>query len=1057
MTRARGSVLYRLRMTLAATAFALASSGMVHAGPAPPRTAMAKLRWRSVGPYFGGRVVAVAGVPQNPDLFYMGAVDGGVWRSTDYGIRWANISDGTLPGSSDSIGAIAVAPSNPKILYVGTGESDIRGDMVTGDGVFRSDDAGGSWRAAGLADTHTISALVVDPTNPDVVYAASMGHVFKSNPERGVFKSTDGGRSWHKILYVNAGTGAIDLVMDPANSQVLYAAMWQAYRRPWKLDDGGPGSGLYKSVDGGAHWREISRNPGFATGILGRIGVSVAASDPSVVYAIVQARHGGVFRSSDGGASWKRVNASWELRQRGSSFTTIYTDPKDPNTVYAPQGNALEVSHNGGRSFVGRVTPGPDNHVLWINPNDPKILLEGNDNGATVSTDGGRTWSTLKNQPTGQYYHVALDRQFPFHMYGAQQDAGPFEGPSASPDGDIPLSAWHMVAWGESTFVAPLPGNPNVTYGSAYYSLMARYDMATGQYQDVSPWPDYQDGASSGKLKYRFGWTHPIFFSPADPKELLLASQYVLKSDDGGHTWQRISPDLTRNDPATEGPTGGPIELDQTGAEVFPDVSALAVSPLDGRVIWAGSADGLVHVTRDGGKHWVAVTPPALPEWAQISSIQPSYGSAGTAYLSASRYMWDDFHPYVFETTDYGRHWTRMTTGIPADEYVFVVRQDPADPQLLFAGTKNTVVVSLNGGSDWRPLTLNLPHVQVRDIAISARQGDVVIATHGRAFWILDNLTLLEQLSRQPAVSSDEVEVYGPQTAWLTQAYGDSLSNADDKAITTNGTNPPFGATVFFHVPADYHGGLPVTLSFLDDRGQLIRAFKLHLKTRQPGGTTARSTQTAGNKLTAIAPGFNRFQWNLRYPGSTAVTGYHPPEWWGISDSPPDLDRGPTVIPGRYAVVLDYNGETSRRSFDVALDPRLHPGPGALKARLALEFRIREVLDTLDRTLNRAIDLHNRLEGAVARHGVSHAGDGALAALDEAIGEGVQLANHSTEADCIYPQKLHSRLAYLAGQVGMAYVRPDPAEYKVLHFLERQARRDEAQLKAAMAGGQRAL
>ena len=1067
MTRARGSVLCRLLVALAVTAVELASPGVARGAPPGARSVLRELRWRSVGPYFGGRVVAVAGVPQDPDLFYMGAVDGGVWRSTDYGIRWVNITDGTLPGSSDSIGAIAAAPSNPRILYVGTGESDIRADMVTGDGVFRSDNAGRSWRSAGLAATHTISALVVDPGNPAVVYAASMGHVFKSNPERGVFKSTDGGRSWHKILYVNARTGAIDLVMDPTNPQVLYAAMWQAYRTPWKLDDGGPGSGLYKSVDGGAHWREISRNPGFPAGILGRIGVSVAAADPNVVYAIVQARHGGVFRSSDGGASWKRVNASWELRQRGFYFMTIYTDPKDPNTVYAPQGNALEVSHDGGKSFSELYTPGPDNHVLWINPDDPKILLEGNDNGATVSTDGGRTWSSLKNQPTGQYYHVALDHQFPFHMYGAQQDAGPFEGPSASPDGDIPLSAWHAVAWGESTFVAPQPGNPRITYGSEYYSLMARYDMATGQYRDVSPWPDYRDGASSDELKYRFGWSHPIFFSPADPKELLLASQYVLKSSDNGRTWQRISPDLTRNDAATEGPTGGPIDLDQTGAEVFPDVSALAVSPLDGRVIWAGSADGLVHVTRDGGQHWVAVTPPALREWTQISSIEPSHVSAGTAYLSASRYRWDDFHPYVFETTDYGRHWTRITAGIPADEYVFVVRQDPADPHLLFAGTQNTVLVSLDGGSLWQPLTLNLPHVQVRDIAISTRQGDVVIATHGRAFWILDNLTLLEQLSRQPALASDAVQVYAPQTAWLTQAYGDSLSNGDDKAVATVGANPPFGATVFFHVPVHYDGRVPVSLSFLDDRGHLIRAFKLHLGTghsdsipiERNSALSARAKQVAENRLTAITPGFNVFQWNLRYPAATAVSEYHPPEWWGISDGPPDSDEGPTVLPGRYTVVLDYDGKTSRRSFTVALDPRLHPAPGALEARLALEFRIHDALDALDRTLNQAIIVHNRLELAVAHHRTSHtrAGALALAALDQAIGAGVQLANHSTEADSMYEQKLHSRLAYLAGLVDMAYVRPTAAEYEVFHSLERQARQDEGQLKAAMAEGQRAL
>ncbi|MHB1993313.1 WD40/YVTN/BNR-like repeat-containing protein, partial [Metallibacterium scheffleri] len=635
------------------------AAGNARAGTeSAPTPLNARMKWRSIGPYIGGRVVAVAGVPGERDLFYMGGVDGGVWRSTDYGVKWVNLTDGTLPGSSNSIGAIAVAPSNPKVIYVGTGESDIRGDMITGDGVFRSDDAGKTWRAAGLADTHTISAIVVDPKNPDVVYASSMGHVFKPNAERGVFKSVDGGKTWNKILYVDARTGAIDLVMDPKNPDVLYAAMWQAYRRPWTLQDGGPGSGLYKSTDGGAHWTEISRNTGFPQGTLGRIGVSVAASDPSVVYAIVQAKGGGVFRSSDAGATWARVNSNWSLRQRAFYYMSIFADPTDANTVYVPEVDALWVSHDGGKAFAKLHTPHGDNHIVWINPHDPKLLLEGNDGGATVSTDGGLTWSGDHNQPTGQFYHVALDDQFPFHIYGAQQDEGSFEGPSAASAGMIPLGAWHSVAYGEATFVAPQPGNPNITYGSGYFSIQLRYDMATGQFREVSPWPEYQEGAASNQLKYRFGWTHPILFSAAKPGELLLASQYVLKSTDGGETWTRISPDLTRNDPATERPSGGPVDLDQSGAEIFPDISALAPSPLDAGIIWAGSADGLVHVTTDGGKTWKLVTPKGIPGWAQISSIEPSHVARGTAYLTASRYMWDDFHPYVFETTDYGAHWT---------------------------------------------------------------------------------------------------------------------------------------------------------------------------------------------------------------------------------------------------------------------------------------------------------------------------------------------------------------------------------------------------------------
>ncbi|HEU5397933.1 MAG TPA: glycosyl hydrolase, partial [Gammaproteobacteria bacterium] len=668
-------------------ALLLATSAVAEPPSAAPTS---KLEWRNVGPYIGGRVVAVTGVPGTPDLFYMGAVDGGVWQSTDYGVKWSNITDGKLPGTSDSIGAIAVAPSDPEVIYAGTGESDIRGDVITGDGVYKSVDGGKSWLSAGLVDTHTVSGLVVDPRNPEVVYASSMGHVFKSNPERGVFKSTDGGKRWSKVLFVDDKTGAIDLVMDPRNPEVLYAAMWQAYRTPWSLEDGGPGSGLYKSSDGGAHWENLSHRPGFPQGLLGRIGVSVAASDPKVVYAIVQAAEGGVFRSGDGGASWKRVNDEWKLRQRAFYYMTIYADPKDPDTVYVPEVDALWVSHDGGRTFTKLHTPHGDNHVVWINPGDTKLLLEGNDGGATVSTDGGLTWSEEHNQPTGQFYHVNLDGRFPYHIYGAQQDEGSFEGPSAAAGGVVPLADWKRVAYGESTFSVPAPGKPGVNYGSGYYSIFLKYNDADEQYQSVSPWPNYQEGASSGELPYRMAWTHPILFSPTDPQELFIGAQYVLKSPDAGATWQRISPDLTRNDLATERPSGGPIDLDASGAEIYATVSALAVSPLDDGLIWAGSDDGLVHVTTDGGAHWRDVTPPTLPQTAYVTCIEPSHTDKATAYMTVSRYMWDDFHPYVYVTRDYGAHWSPITAGLADGEYAFAIRQDPREPKLLFLGTRST-------------------------------------------------------------------------------------------------------------------------------------------------------------------------------------------------------------------------------------------------------------------------------------------------------------------------------------------------------------------------------
>ncbi len=1020
---------------------------------------LSKLHWRMIGPYIGGRVVTVDGVASQPNVFYMGGVGGGVWKSTNYGITWNNITDGKLPGTSSSIGAIAVAPSNPKILYAGTGESDIRADLITGDGVYKSTDGGKTWHYAGLRDTHTISNIVIDPHNPDVVYASSMGHVFKPNAERGVFKTTDGGKTWKKILFVNDETGTINLVMDPSNPDVLYAAMWQAFRTPWRLTSGGPGSGLYKSSDGGAHWTNITHSEGFPTGVLGRIGVGVSASNPEVIYAIVQADHGGVFRSSDGGKTWTRVNKQWMLRQRAFYYMAIFVDPKDPNTVYAPQVDALFVSHDGGKTWKKLHTPHGDNHVVWINPDHTNILLEGNDGGATVSTDAGKTWSTEHNQPTGQFYHVNIDNQFPYHVYGAQQDEGSFEGPSAAPGG-IPLSAWHSVAYGESTVVVPQPDDPNITYGSGYFSLFLRYNLAIHQFASVSPWPNYQSGAASQRLKYRFAWTHPILFSPVNPKELLVGSQYVLRSDDYGRTWEKISPDLTRNDPSTELPSGGPINLDHSGAEIYPCVSALAVSPLNGEVIWAGSDDGLVHVTTDGGKTWKAVRPPELPAWSYISSIEPSYTEAGTAYLSAQRYMWDDFHPYVYKTTDYGEHWTAMTNGLPADEYVFTIRQDSKDPSLLFATTKSTVYVSFDGGDGWQKLALNLPPVQVRDLRIDNRQGQVVIATHGRSFWVLDNLALLEQMTKGPSVGNDSAELFAPENAWLTHEYGRPTRR---RPGSTNGENPPFGATVFFHVPANYDGHTPVKLEFSGANGKLIRSFTLHLKKKEKPKKkpttkltlTAQQIRENERKLTGITPGMNRFQWNLRYPYATEVNGFYAPLAAGGLDN---SVIGPQVVPGSYTVTLDYGGHKMEQQFEVELDPRIHVPAEALAERLDLQMQIHDALNTLNQELNQAIAVRDRLQTAIHSGNLTQAQAGqTLGNIEKAIGRLVQLNIRSSEGDLLHQVWVRSELAYLSADIGLAYQAPTPAQHAVFEHVNQEAKTGEQKLRGEIAAAQKLL
>lgn len=1010
------------------------------ASRSPVETLASKLHWRSIGPYIGGRVVAIAGVPSEPDLFYMGGVEGGVWKSTDYGQNWTNITDGKIPGIADSIGALAVAPSNPSVIYAGTGESDIRGDFDTGNGIYKSSDAGKTWHYAGLRNTHQTSALVIDPRNANVVYASSMGHVFVPNAQRGVFKTTDGGRTWHRILYVDDKTGANDVVMDARNPNVLYASMWQAQRTPWGLVSGGPGSGLYKTVDGGAHWTKISSNPGFARGVLGKMGVAVARTNPNVVYAIVQAHHGGVFRSSNGGATWTRVNGQWFLRQRAFYYMAIYVNPTNANTVYAPEVDSVWQSTNGGRSWKPLMHPG-DHHIIWINPYHPKIMFEGDDGGATVSVDGGKTWSTELNQPTGQFYHIVLDDQFPYHVYGAQQDEGAFEGPSASNEG-LGIGAWHSVALGESTFIAVDPRDPHVTYGSGYYSSFVRLNTATGEEKNVSPWPLYLTGASSGELRYRFGWTHPIMFSPVNPDELFLCAQVVFRSDDFGQTWHVISPDLTRNVRRTEVPSGGPVDLDQSGAETFPDISSLAISPLDGNVIWAGSADGLVHVTSNGGAQWRLVTPPQLPQWAQISSIEPSHTAAGTAYLTASRYMWDDFHPYVYRTTDYGAHWTTLTSGLPGNQYVFAVREDPRDPRVLFAGTRSTVYVSLDAGARWQPLTLDLPGVQVRDIAINARQGEVAIATHGRGFWILDDLALLEQLANGAPRDLAQPLLFTPETAWLSHAYGGGGYGRD------SGENPAYGATVYFNIPSSYNGRMPITLAFIDSNGALVRRYVLRLAGKHehtiPGYLYDQMTRAAEmrydeRKTTTIARGVNAFQWDMRYAPATEVRGLHVV----TTDDFSDFTTGPTIVPGTYTVVLQYGNTTIRRTFAVQLDPRLHPAPGELGARLALATQIRDTLDTLDRTVNAALAARSRLTPARRSQ------------VNAEVAQLVQFKVHSSEGDLLNELKLRDHLAFLMNELDLAYQAPTQAEQATYDGLAVKARAAVARLHELIAAAPR--
>jgi photosystem II stability/assembly factor-like uncharacterized protein len=699
------------------------------------------MSWRSIGPNRGGRSITVAGSASRPLEYYFGAVGGGVWKTTDGGTTWAPVSDGAFRASS--VGALAVSESNPDVVYAGMGETCLRGNIMQGDGVYKSTDAGKTWTHVGLAETQAISKIRVDPRNPDVVWVAAFGHPYGRNPERGVYKSTDGGKSWRRVLYRDDRSGAIDLSLDPKNPDVLYAALWEASRTSWQMTSGGPGSGLFTSRDGGEHWSEITRNPGLPAGVVGRIGVAVSPVDGNRVWAIVENANGGVFRSDDAGATWKKTNDERKLRQRAFYYTHIAADPQNRDRVYVMNVSFFRSDDGGARFDSTLSVPHGDNHDLWIAPNDNRRMIEANDGGGTVSVNGGRTW-TEETFPTAQLYHVATTADFPYHVCGAQQDNTTACLPSKEWDNlrgarSRQLGDWmYDVGGGESGYIAPDPLHPNIFYAGSQGALLTRYDRSNGQMRDVQVSPRFFSGEPASALPERWQWTYPIVFSPKDRTTLYTSSQHLWRTTDEGQHWTRISPDLTRADPATLGESGGPITHDMNGPEIYGTIFTVAPSPLDARVIWTGSDDGLVHVTRDGGASWSQVTPPGLPTFARVSLIDASHADAGTAYLAAKNYQLDDRAPYLYRTHDFGRTWTRIVAGIRADDYVHAVREDPTRRGLLYAGTEHGIYVSWNDGASWRSLSLNLPDTQVPDIAVEA--NDLVIATHGRSMYVLDDI-----------------------------------------------------------------------------------------------------------------------------------------------------------------------------------------------------------------------------------------------------------------------------------------------------------------------------
>jgi photosystem II stability/assembly factor-like uncharacterized protein len=1007
----------RSRRALAAIALFALTAGAAHAQSKPATTDSARasydpalrgLTWRLAGPVRGGRAVAVAGDPVQRDVFYFGGVDGGVWKTTNGGQSWANISDGT--STIASVGAIAIAPSDPAVIWVGTGESDWREDLTHGDGVWRSTDGGESWQHLGLDDTRHIGVVRVHPQNPDIAYVAAMGHAFGPNAMRGVFRTTDGGKTWSKVLYLDENTGAADLAMDPSNPRVLYAAMWRARRSPWGLDAGGGRSGLWKSTDGGDTWTDLSANPGLPATPLGRIGISVSPAQPQRVYASVEAPDsaGGIFRSDDGGRSWTRTNSDQEFRVRAWYYSLLTADPVDPNTLYVMNLGVMR-SIDGGRSFRRVRVPHGDTHIMWIDPKDPNRMINGNDGGAQVSFDKGASWSSVYTQPTAQFYHVVTDDQFPYRLYGSQQDNSSVSIASRSDDGAIGIREFWSVGGGESGYIAVKADDPNIVIGSSYMGTITRYDDRNKQTQDISLGVNNWDGLAVKDVPYRFAWTFPIVYAPHDPKRLYVGAQKVYLSTDEGRSWKAISPDLTVHDLKTMGPSGGPITLDMTGTEWYATVFTFAESPVTAGVLWAGSDDGLVNVSRDAGATWQNVTPPGLGKFTKMSIIEPSHHDAGVAYLAANRYQQDDFKPYLFKTSDYGKSWKAITAGIRDNDFTRTIREDPVRRGLLFAGTESGAYVSFDDGARWQPLQLNLPRVSVRDLWIHG--ADLIAATHGRSFWTLDDITPLRQLT--DSVRKANVFMFAPAPA---QQFRGGRFRAQNAA-----PNPPAGLLLDYWIKTKPAG--QVTLTFLDSVGKEIRTYKS--AKNEPDTTVTDSIVKArvarreraesdsayyepADSVVAARAGANRFNWSLAYPGAKQLKGIVLDE--GFAD-------GPTAPPGRYTARLIVGKDTVTRPFTVVGDPRVKATSADYAAQFAFVLKIRDAIDTVSASVQRIESIQRQLDERVSQtSSASYAkkvADSAKALrtkLEAVRAELAEVNSHVDEITLHYPVKIYNQM-----------------------------------------------
>ncbi len=976
------------------------------------------LQWRNIGPMRGGRSLSCTGSPGRPNEYYFGATGGGLWKTTDSGGSWFPVTDGKI--SSSSIGAVAVAETNPDIIYIGGGETQLRGSITQGDGVYKSTDGGKTWRYLGLPESQAVSRIRIHPTNPDIVYVGVLGHVYGDNEERGVYRSTDGGNTWEKILYKSDKAGAADLIIDRRNPRILYASLWQVYRKAWKMWGGGPDSGLYKSENGGDTWVELTANPGMPEGPVGKIGVTVSPVDSDRVWAIVEANEGGVFRSEDGGATWRRTNDERKLRQRAFYYSRIYADTQDRDTVYALN-TGFYKSVDGGETFdIVIRPPHGDQHDLWIDPNNPARMCNSNDGGGNVSVNGGETW-TEQHYVTTQLYHVNVTNDVPYHVCGAQQDNSTICIPSDGWDNMLARGANHgwmySAGGGESGYITQHPSKLDIFYAGSQGALLTRYNRANGQIRDIQVYPRFFSGEPASALPERWQWTFPIVFSPLDENILYTSSQHVWKTTNDGQSWEKISPDLTYADPETLGDTGGILTMDMNGPEIYATVFALAPSFHDIDTIWAGSDDGKVHITRNGGSSWDDITPTDLPKFSRVSIIDESKHTPGTAYLAANRYQVDDREPYVFRTTDYGKTWAKIVQGIKPGHFSRAIREDNVNPNLLFLGTEHAAYVSFDAGDHWQSLQLNLPDTPIRDLQV--KDADVVLGTHGRGFWILDDIEPLRKLST--SVYSQNLTVFEPDEPAIR-----GLTNA--------------AIQYFLAEQVD-----KVVVEILDSSGTVVDTFE---------GTEPVSDQEADfsffraprSTIPTTAAGLNRFEWNQRYQGATTFEGMI--IWSGRPES------GPKAPPGKYQARVTVNEMSETVDFEVAMDPRLD---GVTQADLEAQFDLASQIRDKTTAANEAVidirsvrdQLEERLE-ASANPELQTSGRDLIEKISEIEQDLYQVKNQSNQDPLNFAIKLNNRLASLRRSVETGDAKPTDGAHKVFEELSAELASHLSKLQTLM-------